>query len=120
MLIWHSWLRNVGCVDIKVGGTSDHVHLLFLLSRDESISHVVEEVKRNSSRWIKGVDSHYCTFAWQNGYGAFSVSQSVVIRTKEYISNQIEHHKKVSFAEKYMAFLKFYGVDYDERYVFRD
>ena len=113
-------VKNVGCIDIKVGGTLDHVHLLFLLSRDESISHVVEEVKRNSSRWIKGIGAHYSTFAWQNGYGAFSVSQSVVKRTKDYISNQIEHHKKVSFAEEYRAFLKLYGIDYDERFVFRD
>ena len=113
-------VKDTGCIDIKIGGTEDHVHLLFLLSKDESLSHVVEEVKRNSSRWIKRVDSHYGTFAWQNGYGAFSVSQSVVKRTKEYISNQSEHHKKVSFADEYRAFLKLYGVNYDERYVFRD
>ena len=63
---------TTGCKVIQVGGIFDHVHILFLLSKDITISHVVEEVKRNSSRWIKGIDSSYRTFAWQNGYSSGS------------------------------------------------
>ena len=95
--------------------------MLFMLSRDVTIAHVAEEVKRNSSRWMKSVDQrHYNLFAWQSGYGAFSVSQSVVEKTVQYINGQQEHHKKLSFADEYRNFLRLYNVEYDERYVFRD
>lgn len=113
-------VNTTGCTDIRVGGVSDHVHILFLLSKDASLSQVVEAVKRNSSRWLKSVDPHYRTFAWQNGYGAFSVSQSLVDKKLEYIGRQAEHHKKMSFAEEYRKFLQLYHVQYDEAYVFRD
>ncbi len=105
---------------MRVGGINDHAHILFCLTKDVSISHVVEEAKRNSSRWIKTIDKHYADFAWQNGYAAFSVSQSVVDKTLEYIKNQREHHKKLSFQDEYRMFLKTYGIEYDEKYVFRD
>lgn len=77
----HSYIGQLvnatGCKVIQVGGMCDHIHILFLLSKDVAISHVVEEVKRNSSRWMKTIEPYYSTFAWQNGYGVFSVSQSV-------------------------------------------
>lgn len=113
-------VNTTGCTDIRVGGISDHVHILFLLSKDVCLSQVVEEVKRNSSRWMKTIDPHYRSFAWQNGYGAFSVSQSLVDKTLEYIGRQAEHHKKMSFTEEYRKFLQLYHVQYDEAYVFRD
>lgn len=113
-------VNTTGCTEIRVGGIEDHVHILFLLSKDATISHVVEEVKRNSSRWIKTIEPHYRLFAWQNGYGAFSVSQSIVDRTLQYIGNQREHHKKCSFQDEYRSFLKLYNIQYDESYVFRD
>lgn len=120
----HSYLGKLinasGCLNIWVNGPADHVHILFILGKDKTISHVVEEVKRNSSRWIKTIDSYYRLFAWQGGYAAFSVSQSVVNKTLEYIKNQKEHHKKISFEDEYKTFLKSYGIDYDEAYVFRD
>ena len=96
------------------------MHVLFLLSRDESISHIVEEIKRNSSRWLKTVDAYYHHFAWQNGYAAFSVSQSVADKTLQYICNQGEHHKHLSFREEYVKFLELYGIDYDTQFLFRD
>ena len=105
---------------IQVGGIGDHVHILFLLSKNVSISHVVEEVKRNSSRWIKSIAPHYAKFEWQGGYGAFSVSRSVVDKTLQYINNQREHHAKRSFRDEYIEFLKLYDIDYDEKYVFAD
>ena len=91
-----------------------------LLSREETVSHLVEEIKRNSSRWLKTLSPHYASFAWQGGYAAFSVSQSVVEKTLAYVGNQREHHAKHSFKEEYVEFLKLYNVEYDERYVFND
>ena len=120
----HSYIgqlvNKTGCQTIRVGGTSDHVHILCLLSREETVSHLVEEVKRNSSRWVKSLSPQYEQFAWQGGYAAFSVSQSVADKTKEYINNQMEHHKRVSFREEYLQFLQLYNIEYDERYVFSD
>lgn len=120
----HSYLGKLvnitGCSVIKVGGIGDHVHILFLLSKDVMVSHLVEEVKRNSSRWIKNYAPCYRFFAWQGGYAAFSVSQSVVDKTLEYINGQREHHKQKSFKDEYRSFLKLYGVRYDEKYVFSD
>ena len=90
-------VNTTGCKVVRVGGVNDHVHILFLLSRDVAISHIVEEIKRNSSRWIKTLAIHFRAFAWQNGYGVFSVSQSIVDKTLDYISNQEMHHKQFSF-----------------------
>ena len=91
------------------------------LSKDVTISQIMEEIKRNSSRWIKNLDpAYYHFFAWQGGYAAYSISQSVVDKTLQYIANQKEHHTKHSFAEEYRAFLQLYNVEYDENFVFRD
>ncbi len=120
----HSYIGQMvnatGCKVIQVGGIADHVHVLFLLSKDVTVSHVVEEVKRNSSRWLKTIDSYYQTFSWQNGYGVFSVSQSIVEKTLEYIKNQSEHHRKMTFQEEYRMFLESYGIEYNHEYVFKD
>jgi len=113
-------VNATGCKVIIAGGTSDHVHIVCLLKNDQTISRLVEEVKRNSSRWIKSIDERYNTFSWQAGYAAFSISQSVVEKTVEYVRNQKEHHQKVSFHDEYLQFLKLYKIDYDERYVLSD
>ena len=84
------------------------------------VSHLVEEMKRNSSRWIKTLGRHYEEFAWQGGYAAFYVSQPIVEKTKNYIANQVEHNKKKSFKDEYLDFLRLYNIDYDERYVLSD
>ena len=120
----HSYIGQLvnatGCQVVRVGGIGDHTHVLCLLSRIENVSHLVEEVKRNSSRWLKGLAPEYGRFAWQGGYAVFSVSQSVVDKTLEYVSNQAEHHKKVSAREEYIKFLKLYNIEYDDRYVLSD
>ncbi len=120
----HSYIgqlvNRTGSRVIRVGGTCDHVHILFLLSRNGCISNVVEETKRNSSRWIKSIDPHYGMFAWQGGYGVFSVSQSMVDKTLKYIERQREHHQKLTFEDEYIEFLKLYDIEYDEKYVFSD
>ena len=108
------------CKTVIVGGTSNHVHALLLFSRNITIAHLVEEIKRNSSRWIKTISNRYRCFGWQGGYAAFSVSQSVVDKTIEYINHQPKHHKKHSSKEEYLEFLKLYNISFDERYVFAD
>ena len=91
-----------------------------MFSKTETVAHVVEEMKRNSSRWIKSLSSIYESFAWQGGYAAFSISQSQVDTVIAYIRNQVEHHKKQSFHDEYLAFLRLYKIEYDERYVLSD
>lgn len=113
-------INNTGCITVIVGGMNDHIHILCLLSRDVTISHLVEEIKRNSSRWIKTISPKYKHFEWQGGYAAFSVSKSVVDNTLKYIQNQKEHHAKRTFEEEYIQFLELYDVAYNEEYVFRD
>ena len=85
-----------------------------------SVSEFVKTIKVDSSKWIKTVDSHYQTFAWQSGYGAFSVSPSIIAKTTEYIRNQSDHHKIKTFQEEYKMFLDAYEIEFDERYIFSD
>ena len=113
-------INTTGCQVLRVGGMPDHIHVVCLLSKQETIAHLVEEIKRNSSRWLKTVAPIYEHFAWQGGYAAFSISQSIVEKTIEYVSHQKEHHKKISFQEEYEKFLALYQIDYNPNYVFKD
>jgi REP-associated tyrosine transposase len=110
-------LREQDCETLIVNGVEDHVHALFALSRTRSIASVVKETKRTSSGWMKELSAELAKFHWQGGYGAFSVSQSNLEEVIRYIENQEEHHKGVTFQDEYRAFLKAYGITYDERYV---
>lgn len=103
------------CQAYRVGGTVDHVHILCGLARTTAVSMLLEEVKTSSSKWMKakGVGE----FGWQNGYGAFSIGQSQFSDVVAYIARQKEHHHRLTFQEEYRAFLRKYGVQYDERYV---
>ncbi|MDO9185027.1 MAG: IS200/IS605 family transposase [Bacteroidia bacterium] len=109
--------KNLECFPIKIGGYTDHIHILCLLSKKIAVMKLLEEVKKNSSKWIKTKGEEFAGFHWQDGYGAFSVNPSEIDIVVRYIENQEEHHKKVSFQDEYRAFLKKYKVDYDERYV---
>jgi len=109
--------KNLECNPIKVGGHLDHVHILCLLSRKIALMKLIEEVKTHLSKWIKTKGRQYQTFYWQNGYGGFSIHESLVDIVKTYILNQEEHHKKNSFKDEYRTFLKEYDIEYDERYV---
>ena|SRR6185436_18356267 len=102
---------------LAIDGTADHVHILFSLSRVIKIADLVEEVKTESSKWIKTKGPEFKNFHWQNGYGAFSIGQSQVAILKRYIARQKVHHQRVTFQDEYRKFLKSYGIDYDERYV---
>ncbi len=110
-------LKNLECTAIKIGGTSNHIHILNIFSRTITISKMLELVKKDSSKWIKTKGNDFNKFYWQNGYGVFSVSQSRVNKVKTYIESQKEHHKKKMFKEEYREFLKEYNIEYDERYV---
>jgi REP element-mobilizing transposase RayT len=100
-----------------VGGTEDHVHIALTLGRTIAVAKLLEEIKRSSSKWTKTKGPQYGGFAWQNGYGAFSVGQSQLAALKRYIANQKEHHRHKTFQEEYREFLRRYQVQYDERYV---
>ncbi|NJL75568.1 MAG: IS200/IS605 family transposase [Saprospiraceae bacterium] len=96
----------------------DHVHLLVGIKPSISLSDLVRDVKAGSSKFIN--DKHWMTgkFAWQEGYGAFSYSKSQIDTVIQYILNQEEHHKKRTFKEEYLSFLKKFEVEYDEKYLF--
>ncbi len=101
----------------KINGTEDHLHVLCTLPRTISIAKLVEEIKKSSSKWIKTKGNEWNKFAWQDGYGIFSVSQSLIKKTEKYIGDQEEHHKKISFQDELRQFLESYNVDYNEKYL---
>jgi putative transposase len=117
----HSYLggicNSLECNVIKVGGYTDHVHILCMLSKKIALMKLLEVLKSHSSKWIKTKGAEYANFYWQDGYGAFSVNPSQVDTVIAYIANQQEHHKKKTFQSEYRAFLKKYKVQYDEQYV---
>jgi putative transposase len=102
---------------VKVGGYVDHVHILFRQSKNKIPSKVVGEIKAQSSKWMKEEFRGQESFAWQAGYGLFSVSASQVATVSNYIENQAEHHRVMTFQEEFRKLLKRSGVEYDERYV---
>ena len=113
-------LKDNASIPIIINGVADHVHILCIMSKNIALSKLLEEVKKHSSRWIKTKHSHYQNFKWQGGYGAFSFSHYETEVKKRYVENQKEHHKKVSFKEEYVKLLEEYGIEYDERYLWKD
>ena len=114
-------VRGMGSTAIAIGGMTDHVHILASLPKTLSVSSFVGGIKSQSSKWIKTVDAEaYQAFAWQDGYGAFSVSSSILERVQYYVMNQAAHHtaKKISYEEEYKEWLERYHVEYDEKYAF--
>ena len=110
-------LTNLDCQPIIVDGVDDHVHMLSTLSRTCEAANLVKEVKRGSSIWLKTKKPDLHQFAWQNGYGIFSIGYSQVETVRNYIAGQEEHHRKISFQDEFRAFLKRYAIEHDERYV---
>ena len=103
-------LQKMNCAPIAIDGPGDHVHALFTLGRNIAMSEVVEELKRNSSKWIKRIGRDYSGFYWQRGYGVFSVSLSQLDSVKKYILNQEKHHMIFSFEHECMSFLIKHGL----------
>ncbi len=110
-------LKNLGCPALIINSVEEHVHILLDLGRTVSVSQVVEDVKKSSSKWIKTQGHEFFAFAWQAGYSAFAVSESNVTAVQQYIVTQEEHHRKTSFQDEYRAFLSKHNVTFDERYV---
>ena len=109
--------RELDCPAHKIGGTDDHVHVCCSLSRTFEVSKLVGTLKSNSSTWIKTKGKRYEGFAWQKGYGAFSIGQSQLDALRHYIATQREHHKETTFQDEFRELLKKYLVEFDERYV---
>ena len=110
-------LANLNCQPIVAGGVEDHVHLLCALSRTCEPAEMVKEAKRGSSLWLKTRGPDLQDFAWQNGYGIFSIGFSQIQSVRDYIAGQEEHHRKVSFQDEFRQLLRRYEIEFDERYV---
>jgi putative transposase len=110
-------LKNYKSCPLQIGGTPDHVHLLCTLPKTIALADLVEEIKKSSSKWIKTKGIHYQNFYWQDGYGGFSVSSSGVEAVKKYITDQKEHHRKISVIDEYKKLLDEYGIPYEDRYL---
>ncbi|HEY3323010.1 MAG TPA: IS200/IS605 family transposase [Planctomycetota bacterium] len=110
-------LQTGGSPALTIGGTADHLHILYSLSRTKTIASVIEDIKSDSSKWIKQKGTAYSRFYWQSGYGAFSIGQSSVEALKGYISGQKAHHRKASFQDEFRDLLLKYEIPFDERYV---
>ena len=113
-------IKGIDSIPMEVGGVNNHVHIVASLPKTRSLSDFVRIIKSDSSRWIKKIDKHYDMFEWQEGYGAFSVSSTILERTVNYVRNQSEHHKTMTFKDEYKSFLKEYKIQCDEKYIFDD
>ena len=105
-------LREQGCLVRVINGMPDHIHCLFLTNPQKSIAEIVKQIKGSSSHYINQNNLIAMKFAWQTGYAAYSVSESVVEKVYLYIKNQKEHHLKKSFLQEHEAFLKLYAVEF--------
>jgi len=110
-------LKERNCPPLIVGGVEDHVHVLCLLSRTCTPAEMVKELKRSSSLWIKTRGPKLSDFAWQNGYGVFSIGFSQLEEVRRYIAEQESHHTKTTFQEEFRRLLQRYDVAFDETYV---
>lgn len=113
-------IKGAHGIPIEIGGRPDHIHILTTLPKTMALSEFVRTIKSNSSKWMKELDARYKMFEWQDGYGAFSVSSTLMDKTVNYIRGQEEHHVKRSAKEEYRMFLDAYNVEYDERYLVDD
>ena len=110
-------LLRLDCQPIIVGGVEDHVHVLSILSRTCEAAEMVKEIKRGSSLWLKQQGASLTNFAWQKGYGVFSIGFSQIPSVRRYIADQVEHHRCASFQDEFRLLLAKYEVEFDERYV---
>jgi len=115
-------LRNLKCPALQVGSVVDHMHICYLHARTTTVTDVVGMVKKETSAWIKmqmpeAKDPYLMKFAWQSGYAAFSVSESGAESVVNYIQNQEEHHRRMTFQDEYREFLMKHGVMFEEKYI---
>ena len=110
-------VKSEGGVILAVGGRPDHVHLLMKLKPSRALSDMIRLVKSSSSKWMNEQNRILGRFAWQDGFGAFTVRESQARRVVAYVSDQEEHHRTLSFREELVSLLKKHGVVYEERYL---
>ena len=113
-------IQNKSHKMLQINAMPDHLHMLVGLRPDDNISKLIQIVKSESAKWINDKNVLYHKFSWQEGFGAFSYSKSHVPNVIRYIQNQEQYHSKQTFLEEYIAFLKAFDVEYDERDVFRE
>ena len=105
---------------LSIGGVADHIHILFGFRPTQSLSLLMQEVKRDSSEWVNQNKLVMGRFSWQEGYGAFSYSKSQISNVSKYIENQEKHHSKQTLTEEYRKILGNFGIEYDNRYIFHE
>jgi putative transposase len=110
-------LKGLGCSPIEINTEPDHGHLLFVMTRTETMSDVVGQMKKSANDWLRARGPQFADFYWQSGYSAFSVSHSSVEEVRQYIRNQAEHHQRASFQDEFRAFLRRHEIEFDEQYV---
>ena len=115
-----SIIQNHGHKVLSIGGMSDHIHILFGFRPTQSLSALMQNVKRDSSEWINENRFVMGKFSWQEGYGGFSYSKSQISQVANYIENQEIHHSKRTFLEEYRKILSDFGLEYDEKYIFKE
>jgi REP element-mobilizing transposase RayT len=109
--------KENGMKALVIGGVEDHAHLLLSLPSTLAIAKAIQLIKGGSSKWVHDAFPAHRDFAWQEGYGAFSIGIAQVERTIRYIQSQADHHRRKTFQEEFLAFLKKHGIEYDERYI---
>lgn len=111
-------IQNYNHKVIAINGMPDHIHILFGMRPNQSLSYLMQDIKASSSKWINDKNLTKKTFRWQAGYGAFSYSRSQLSKVITYIENQEQHHKEKSMLVEYKEFLEKFQVDYNESYIF--
>jgi putative transposase len=109
--------RENGMKPILTGGMPDHIHMALGLPSTLAVSKAVQQIKGASSKWIKETFPRFDEFAWQDGYGAFSVSKSVLPTVVSYIERQPDHHHRATFQEEFVTLLKLHEIEYEEKYL---
>ena len=112
-------LKQGGCISLQVGGMADHVHILASIPPKYAVSNIVRDIKVCSSKWLRITFPEFQQFAWQEGFGSFTVSTSQKDAVISYIQNQEKHHSQKDFKNKFVEFLQLHEVEYDERYLWQ-
>jgi putative transposase len=113
-------IQNYNHKVLIINGMPDHIHVFIGMRPSQALSDLMEEIKSSATDWINKKKFSKHTFAWQAGYAAFSYTKSHEKRVIEYIKNQKEHHKKMTFRDEYLKFLKWAEIEFDEKYIFKD
>lgn len=109
--------KNLESNALQIGGTDNHIHILCLLSKKVALMRLVQEIKSYSSKWMKTKGKKYENFFWQDGYGAFSVTEENVLMMKNYIRNQRQHHQQIHYKDELIGILEKHRMKYDEKYL---